>query len=111
MQWPTEVCDSSPSWPPGYGHPRPVLPASFLGVLGVLSGNIHGLRRNAAHLDHELVAVGRVDAQREPEWLALVVIGGAPGRHHRDPAVVRKLEERGLGLVRGPDRDHVAVAG
>jgi hypothetical protein len=37
-----------------------------------------GLRGHEANLHHGLVAVGRVDAQREPGRLAAIVKGGPP---------------------------------
>src|SRR5215471_4305157 len=74
-------------------------------------GRVSDLSRYFSDVDGELVPVGRVDADRQPDGHALLVERGAAGLDDGDAAVFWKPEERRFHVVRCSHRDGVTVAG
>src|ERR1035438_673080 len=65
--------------------------------------------RHFTDIDHELIAVSGIYADREAEGFLLLVEGGTHDFEHCHPTVFRKLEECCLFFIRRAHRDRVPV--
>jgi hypothetical protein len=67
------------------------------------------LVRHIANGYGELVAVRRVNADREPDWIALLIEGRSSDLEDGYPAIFGQLKKRCLARVRSTDANLVAV--